>query len=226
MSSSNMMRRIHADLREVRAAKSVLYTALPLEDDMRQWYFTIRGAPDTEFEGGIYHGRIILPAEYPFKPPNIMLLTPNGRFEVRQKICLSLSAHHPESWQPAWGIRTILEALISFLPTPPEGAVGSLDWSKKERKRAARISRKSPEKSKYIPKVYQDHVRFFYDEFLHLFFFVQNFVPKHFSFLESNVVDEFKIFKTLFHNTCKNVARNDSYLENSGYSGGSEASPT
>ena len=27
---------------------------------------------------------------------------PNGRFEVGKKICLSMSAHHPETWQPSW----------------------------------------------------------------------------------------------------------------------------
>jgi hypothetical protein len=68
-------------------------------------------------------------------PRNIIFLTPNGRFEVRKKICLSISAYHPESWQPAWGIRTILEALISFFPTKGEGAVGALDWTTEERQR-------------------------------------------------------------------------------------------
>jgi ubiquitin-conjugating enzyme E2 J1 len=47
---------------------------------------------------------------------------PNGRFDAGKKICLSISAYHPEEWQPAWGIRLILEALISFLPT--EGGDG------------------------------------------------------------------------------------------------------
>ena len=42
--------------------------------------------------------------------------------------------------QPAWGIRLILEALISFLPTPADGAIGSLDWTKEERKRLAKES--------------------------------------------------------------------------------------
>ena len=37
------------------------------------------------------------------KPPNIIFLTPNGRFATNQKICLSISAYHPESWNPAWG---------------------------------------------------------------------------------------------------------------------------
>jgi len=103
-------------------------------------HFTIRGADDTEFAGGIYHGRILLPPEYPFKPPNIVFLTASGRFEVGTKVCLSFSAHHPELWQPAWGIRLILEALISFLPTPADGAIGALDWTKEERKRLAKES--------------------------------------------------------------------------------------
>lgn len=75
----------------------------PPQGNLLEWHFTIRGPPDTEFEGGVYHGRIVLPPEYPFKPPNIMLLTPNGRFEIRKMICLSISAFHPETWQPAWG---------------------------------------------------------------------------------------------------------------------------
>lgn len=104
---------------------------------MFEWHFTIRGAEGTDFEGGIYHGRILLPPEYPFKPPHIMFLTPSGRFETNTKVCLSFSAYHPELWQPAWGIRLILEALISFLPTPADGAIGALDWSSTERKRLA-----------------------------------------------------------------------------------------
>jgi ubiquitin-conjugating enzyme E2 J1 len=116
------------------------YTAAPLENDMFEWHFTIRGAKDTDFDGGIYHGRILLPAEYPFKPPHIMFLTQSGRFEINTKVCLSFSAYHPELWQPAWGIRLILEALISFLPTPGDGAIGALDYSSKERKRLAKES--------------------------------------------------------------------------------------
>jgi len=27
---------------------------------------------------------------------------PNGRFETQTKICLSISNHHPEHWQPSW----------------------------------------------------------------------------------------------------------------------------
>lgn len=81
-----------------------------------------------------------MPPEYPFKPPHIVFLTPSGRFETGTKVCLSFSAYHPELWQPAWGIRLILEALISFLPTPADGAIGALDWTSVERKKLAQKS--------------------------------------------------------------------------------------
>ncbi|KAI8010765.1 Ubiquitin-conjugating enzyme E2 32 [Camellia lanceoleosa] len=44
-------------------------------ENIFEWQFAIRGPCDSEFEGGICHGRIQLPAEYPFKPPSFMLLT-------------------------------------------------------------------------------------------------------------------------------------------------------
>jgi len=140
MSKSPSLRRIQADIRELALDPSDQYYAAPLENDMFEWHFTIRGAEGTDFEGGIYHGRILLPAEYPYKPPHIVFLTPSGRFETNTKVCLSFSAFHPELWQPAWGIRLILEALISFLPTPGDGAIGALDYKPEERRRLAKQS--------------------------------------------------------------------------------------
>uniref|UniRef100_A0A8C5M800 Ubiquitin-conjugating enzyme E2 J1 n=1 Tax=Leptobrachium leishanense TaxID=445787 RepID=A0A8C5M800_9ANUR len=116
------------------------YHAQPLEDNLFEWHFTVRGPPDSDFDGGVYHGRIVLPPEYPMKPPSIILLTANGRFEVGKKICLSISGHHPETWQPSWSIRTALLAIIGFMPTKGEGAIGSLDYTPEERKSLAKKS--------------------------------------------------------------------------------------
>ena len=131
------MKRIRGDVKELTRSPSPVYFALPLEDNMYEWHFCLRGAPDTDFAGGIYHGRILLPPDWPFKAPDIVLLTPNGRFETRKKICLSISSHHNETWQPAWGVRLILEAIVSFMPTPGEGALGSLDYPPAERRALA-----------------------------------------------------------------------------------------
>lgn len=117
------------------------YYAQPLEDNLFEWHFTVRGPSDSDFQNGIYHGRIILPVDYPMKPPSIIWLTPNGRFETNKKICLSISGHHPESWQPSWSIRTALLAIIGFMPTHPGGAIGSLDYKPEERKLLAKKSK-------------------------------------------------------------------------------------
>lgn len=51
-----------------------------------------------------------------------------------------MSSYHPEEWQPAWGIRTMLEALISFMPSPGDGALGALDASAEIRAKLAKES--------------------------------------------------------------------------------------
>ncbi|CAN6467920.1 unnamed protein product [Victoria cruziana] len=71
---------------------------------------------------------------------------PNGRFETQTKICLSISNHHPEHWQPSWGVRTALVALIAFMPTKAEGALGSLEYPKEERHALAIKSREASPK--------------------------------------------------------------------------------
>ena len=135
MSKNTSIKRIKADIRELHTPPlSKTYHAVPTESNLYDWHFTLRGPPSTPFHNGLYHGRIILPPEYPFKPPDIIFLTENGRFKVGTKICLSISSYHPEHWQPCWGIRLILEALISFLPTPSDGAIGGLDYRDDERK--------------------------------------------------------------------------------------------
>ncbi|CAL0334456.1 unnamed protein product [Lupinus luteus] len=140
------VKRILQEVKEMQSNPSHDFMSLPLEENIFEWQFAIRGPRETEFEGGIYHGRIQLPAEYPFKPPSFMLLTPNGRFETQTKICLSISNHHPEHWQPSWSVRTALVALIAFMPTNPNGALGSLDYKEEDRRALAIKSSEAPPK--------------------------------------------------------------------------------
>jgi len=118
-----------------------IFAASPLEDNLFEWLFAVSGPPGTDFAGGVYLGRILLPPEYPMRPPAFAFLTPNGRFETGVRVCLSISQHHPEEWQPSWGVRTALTALQAFLPTPGRGAVGSLDLKPEERRKLAARSR-------------------------------------------------------------------------------------
>jgi len=60
----------------------------------------------------------------------LLQLQPNGRFEVGAKICLSISAHHPEYWQPSWSSEytKCQAALPSTKPLPSPNSVNSFDW--------------------------------------------------------------------------------------------------
>ena len=89
--------------------------------------------------GGKYHGKFILPSQYPFKAPDIIMLTKSGRFEVGKKICLNFTGYHHELWQPAWTIRTMLTALRAFMETPAKG-VGAMSVDKEQRKKYAKLS--------------------------------------------------------------------------------------
>jgi len=127
------------ELREMEKNPPDCIIAVPLDDDLFEWHFTIKGADNTEFEGGKYHGKFILPSEYPFKAPDIIMLTKSGRFEVGKKICLNFTGYHHELWQPAWTIRTMLTALRAFMETPAKG-VGSISVDKAQRKKYAKLS--------------------------------------------------------------------------------------
>lgn len=40
----------------------------------------------TVIVGGFYHGKLIFPKEYPFRPPRIIMITPNGRFQTNTRL--------------------------------------------------------------------------------------------------------------------------------------------
>ena len=103
------VKRILREYQEHNAEQNQEFIACPLEvfhscfahtlknltcskDNLFEWHFTVRGPPDTEFESGLYHGRIILPPEYPFKPPSIMMLTVSTESRTTLPYLLILSS--------------------------------------------------------------------------------------------------------------------------------------
>merc|ERR1712159_469708 len=73
------------------------------------------------------------------KPPAIFMITPNGRFQVNTRICLSMSDYHPETWNPAWSVSTILQGLLSFM-LEETATAGSMSTSHAERQKYAKAS--------------------------------------------------------------------------------------
>ena len=97
-------------LREYQALQSSPIEGIdahPSANDTFTWYYCLTPS-QAPFEGGCYLGKLVYPPEYPMKPPEVYMLTPNGRLVQNKPICLSMSSFHPETWDPSWNASTIL----------------------------------------------------------------------------------------------------------------------
>ena len=110
--------------------------ACPLEDNILEWHYVVEGPDDSPYHGGFYHGKLIFPANFPFAPPQIQMITPSGRFRTNTAICLSISSFHPESWNPSWTVGSILTGLLSFMMDDAH-AVGTTICTDEEKRRMA-----------------------------------------------------------------------------------------
>ncbi|PVZ97099.1 hypothetical protein BB558_006977, partial [Smittium angustum] len=149
MASKAASRRLSKEFLAINENPPPYILAKPLETNILEWHYCFLGSPGTVYEGGEYHGRnfkprsiirkLKFPSEYPFKPPAIQMITPNGRFETNTNICTTMSNFHPNLWNPAWSVSTILNGLLSFM-NEEDSSVGSIRVSDIDRKELAKKS--------------------------------------------------------------------------------------
>jgi len=108
--------------------------AEPLPSNILEWHYVIKGPEASPYDGGYYHGKLVFPKDFPFKPPKIIMITPNGRFKTHTRLCLSISDFHPDTWNPAWSVATILTGLLSFMleKLPTLGSIETTDYQKRQ----------------------------------------------------------------------------------------------
>ena len=124
--SCDCIKRLQKELQQLHKNPLPGIHAEPSVSSLKKWHYVIIGDKDTAFSGGVYHGTIQFPDDYPFSPPtSIRMLTPNGRFTPNGKICMSITSFHPESWSPSWSISTILLGFQSYF-YGQEGGIGVL----------------------------------------------------------------------------------------------------
>lgn len=139
MVSKLTLSRLKKELKFMHDEPPELIHARPDERNMLIWHYLLQGPPDTVFEGGWYWGRLRFPKNYPMGPPTITMTTPNGRFEINKRLCLSMSDFHPETWEPSWTISTVLTGLLSFMCEDTRTA-GSIETTSSVKKRFAKDS--------------------------------------------------------------------------------------
>lgn len=108
------LKRINGDFKKFNEEKPKYFDVYPNPNDMLEINFLLYGREKTPYEGGQYLGKIVHSPEYPRKAPDYYVFTPNGRFEINKKICLTNSGYHQADWAPAaWNLVTLLEGFSS-----------------------------------------------------------------------------------------------------------------
>ena len=82
MTSSVCTGRLRKEYKEIQKKPVENILTSPRETNILEWHYVIMGPKGSQYEGGFYHGIVTFPNSYPYKPPSIQMLTPNGRFKV------------------------------------------------------------------------------------------------------------------------------------------------
>jgi len=159
MASDICTRRLTKELTALRKdpIKLPKITVAPNEANILELHYVIEGSPGTPYDGGIYHGKLLFPKDYPLKPPSVIMMTPSGRFQPNRRLCLSMSDFHPETWNPMWSISTILTGLYSFmLETAP--TLGSVETTTSQKQKFARQSLEFNVRDPNFCKLFSEYV--------------------------------------------------------------------
>ena len=119
--------RIKKEYQDLQKEKNSNVQVKLVDNDIRHWKGRIKGPIDTCYQGGIFDVDIVIPNEYPFKPPKMKFDTkiwhPNIS-SVTGAICLDILKNE---WTPALTIRTALISLQALMcepvPNDPQDAV-------------------------------------------------------------------------------------------------------
>ncbi|KAL3122947.1 hypothetical protein niasHT_003586 [Heterodera trifolii] len=113
------MRRLKKELAELNKELATGFTAAPMDDgrDMYHWKASIKGPPESPYEGGTFHLDIVFRRDYPFTPPTVKFDTiiyhPN--VGERGDICLDILK---QMWAPSLTISKVLLSISSLLCDP------------------------------------------------------------------------------------------------------------
>jgi ubiquitin-conjugating enzyme E2 J2 len=140
--ASPAARRLRREYQDLLKYNNTQIAVAPSCDSCLEWHFLLHSLPSsTAYEKGLYHGKLVFPEQFPNYPPALIMFTPSGRFDVGKRICMSMTDFHPESWNPAWTMQSLLVGVISFmLDEAGDDSVGSLQSSADVRKKLALAS--------------------------------------------------------------------------------------
>lgn len=160
--SNTFSKRIHKEI-QLYKKENFIFPNLIVQpsEDLHLWYFIIYDLKDTDYENGIYLGKVTLPTNYPFKAPDFIFLTENGRFELNRRICTSFTGFHQDTYSASWNVVSLCSALISFMTdndkAPESQGIGGIFCSKEKRQEIAIKSREIIKNDDIVNKYFSEY---------------------------------------------------------------------
>lgn len=108
------------------------------ESNINEWSFVIFGPSDSVYKDGVYNGKLIIPKEYPHRPPEVKFISKLFHPNVYDdgKLCMSILHEgidptgyekEEERWRPLNNIRTIFISIVSLLYDPNPDSPANID---------------------------------------------------------------------------------------------------
>eukprot|EP00929_Paragymnodinium_shiwhaense_P091846 TRINITY_DN51735_c0_g1_i2.p1 TRINITY_DN51735_c0_g1~~TRINITY_DN51735_c0_g1_i2.p1 ORF type:complete len:592 (+),score=17.59 TRINITY_DN51735_c0_g1_i2:43-1818(+) len=163
-SSSSAVRRLRRDLQALQQSGNEQIEVRPSSASMLEWHFLLHNLPqDSPYAKGCYHGKLMFSAEYPNKPPKLVLITPNGKLLPNHEVCLTITTFMAPEWSPTWSLETLLVGLISFIVDETEevdirrgGVIGAISLSRSAREALAEQSWEFNSANPVFQEAFQD----------------------------------------------------------------------
>jgi ubiquitin-protein ligase len=76
MANTLAIQRLIREKEKMQASPNSSFIAVPSSDNIFEWHFLLRNFNDEPYINGQYHGKLIIPVEYPMKPPTLYFITP------------------------------------------------------------------------------------------------------------------------------------------------------
>jgi ubiquitin-protein ligase len=127
------IKRLKKEIDELNNNKLNYLTAYQNDENLMEFYFLFYGQKDTVYDDGKFIGKLILNDKYPALPPDIIFLTPNGRFDIDKKICLSITGFHRKEWNPLLTIQNMLIQVYSVFNSDDDTGISHLKETNEKR---------------------------------------------------------------------------------------------
>ena len=132
------------------------------DNDIFLWKFTLTGPKDSSYEGGLFHGRIQFPDNYPIEKPEVYFKTPiyhlniNPRKFDRQGADKlgHVSLNTINQWVPERKIREVIIDIFSLLYAPNPDSPYGLDRADEYRFNRAKYEEKVSIFIKFIISIF------------------------------------------------------------------------